>query len=441
MRKWVIVLGVSFVAAIGFWLHVPTRKSPEAAFECLCDEHQGGAKLPARNVVPSHPHAPALPGETTYADHIAPMLNRHCVTCHQPQSIGPFPMRTYEEVAPFAYAISAAISERRMPPFNIDNSGACQTFHDARWLSEDEIALFQRWLGDGLKPGEVVGTLTAPMPSRLTEPSVTVDIGTDYLPTGSETDNFRCFPVEIPLAQDAFVTAYEVVPGNSRIVHHVNIYAGDSSDRVLVPAGAPGGYACEDVGHEMQRWIGGWAPGVSMVRWPDGIGVFLHKGQRIVLEIHYQVREDSGPDRTTVHFETTTGPLRAAKFTTVSAIAPELPPQRESFALVTSVTLAELPSEFDLYGIVPHMHLYGRKMRLEAPRHAETCLGNVDRWNFFQHSLFFYEKPIRFAQADMREFQLTCTYDTRATDQPISFGMKTQNEMCQMLLIYADGTN
>jgi hypothetical protein len=40
-------------------------------------------------------------------------------------------------------------------------------------------------------------------------------------------DEYRCFLVDPGLAQDAFITGYEVTPGNAAIVHHIIGFAVD----------------------------------------------------------------------------------------------------------------------------------------------------------------------------------------------------------------------
>ena len=45
------------------------------------------------------------PSDVTYADHIAPILQRSCVQCHRPGGGGPMSFTSYEEVRPWAPVI------------------------------------------------------------------------------------------------------------------------------------------------------------------------------------------------------------------------------------------------------------------------------------------------------------------------------------------------
>lgn len=91
---------------------------------------------------------------TTYHDDVAPLFAAQCVGCHQAGGIGPFPLATYADVVAHKDEVVFSIQTRRMPPFTLDNSGACQTFRDARWLSDAEIALVTSWVADGAAEGD-----------------------------------------------------------------------------------------------------------------------------------------------------------------------------------------------------------------------------------------------------------------------------------------------
>src|SRR5262245_9675269 len=83
---------------------------------------------------------PVVPtGPPTYYEDVAPILNRTCAACHAPGAIAPMPLLSYEQAKQVAPAIKRATHDRTMPPFAVDDSGACHTYADARWLTDDEI--------------------------------------------------------------------------------------------------------------------------------------------------------------------------------------------------------------------------------------------------------------------------------------------------------------
>ena len=57
---------------------------------------------------------PARP--VTFAKDVAPILRQKCQECHQPGSIAPMSLRTYEETRPWATSIKDRVMRRQMPP-------------------------------------------------------------------------------------------------------------------------------------------------------------------------------------------------------------------------------------------------------------------------------------------------------------------------------------
>ena len=55
-------------------------------------------------------------GPPTYHSHIAPLIERRCVACHDTGRIGPFPLTSWEEVKPRVQLIAGAVAARRVSP-------------------------------------------------------------------------------------------------------------------------------------------------------------------------------------------------------------------------------------------------------------------------------------------------------------------------------------
>ena len=66
----------------------------------------------------------ALPGsafaadqkKVTFSKDVAPIFQSKCVTCHEPGSIAPMSLRTFEDARPWARSIKNRVSTRQMPP-------------------------------------------------------------------------------------------------------------------------------------------------------------------------------------------------------------------------------------------------------------------------------------------------------------------------------------
>src|ERR1044072_7148731 len=87
----------------------------------------------------------AGPRPVTFTKDVAPILQQKCQVCHQPDSIGPMPLITYEDAREYAEKIKRKVSQRLMPPWHIDRTVGIQALKNDRSLSEDQIAMLVDW--------------------------------------------------------------------------------------------------------------------------------------------------------------------------------------------------------------------------------------------------------------------------------------------------------
>ncbi|MBT7719795.1 MAG: hypothetical protein HN744_10395, partial [Halieaceae bacterium] len=91
--------------------------------------------------------------DITYSRDIAPILQEKCVTCHNPEGIGPMPLQSYQQVNPFAALIKDRTSKRIMPPWHIDTTTGIQEFKNDASLSDEQIATISSWVDSGAPEG------------------------------------------------------------------------------------------------------------------------------------------------------------------------------------------------------------------------------------------------------------------------------------------------
>ena len=73
----------------------------------------------------------------TFTKDVAPILQQKCQECHQPGSIAPMSLITYEDARKYARRIKTKVSARLMPPWHIDKTVGIQSFKNDRSLSEE----------------------------------------------------------------------------------------------------------------------------------------------------------------------------------------------------------------------------------------------------------------------------------------------------------------
>jgi mono/diheme cytochrome c family protein len=101
--------------------------------------------------------AVTVPGEVTFSKDIAPILQRSCQNCHQPDGVAPMALITYQDARPWAKSIKAKTALRdkagAMPPWYVEKNIGIQHFKDDNSLSELELAKIAKWVDSGAPEG------------------------------------------------------------------------------------------------------------------------------------------------------------------------------------------------------------------------------------------------------------------------------------------------
>ncbi len=101
----------------------------------------------------------ALPGaasaqqkQVTFSKDVAPILQAKCQSCHEPGSIGPMSLVTYQDARPWARSIKQRVETRQMPPWHIDRSVGVTKF-------KNDMSLTRRAGRDHRRRGSIGGAL------------------------------------------------------------------------------------------------------------------------------------------------------------------------------------------------------------------------------------------------------------------------------------------
>lgn len=377
---------------------------------------------------------PTEGADVTYYRDVAPIIMNHCANCHRPEGgIAPFSLLTYDDAKIFADLMATVTQSREMPPFLPDNSGACNTFSNARWLADDEQATIAAWAAAGAPPGDPAdGPPIPPPPGGLAKVDLMLDMGAQYTPKGPELDDYRCFVLDPGLTTDRFLTSYQVLPGDARVVHHAIVYAlgSDAAQKEAETQDAADkefGYPCfGGSGVNDSNFLVGWAPGVGPIDFPSGTGIRMTAGRKVVLQIHYNLSNGAYPDRTKVEFALTDKVANEAYFQSIRNGALNLPPGQ---ATVEQPHTEPVPAPARVYGVAQHMHTLGKSMHVSFARGGvETCMVDVPRWDFHWQGFSLYDAPIDIAKGD--KMTINCVYDTTSRDETVKWGESTSDEMC-----------
>jgi hypothetical protein len=331
-------------------------------------------------------------------------------------------------------------------------------------------------------------------PLRPGERRVTVRMPAAYTPsapTGVGTDDYRCFLLDPKVARDSFITGFNIRPGNPDVVHHVILFRVPPD---LVPdaerrdTATPGqGWTCfgtsglsNDGSIDDAPWLGAWAPGGSEQLYGKGLGETFDAGSRVIMQVHYNLVGGSAPDTSAAELRLTSDPATKALQTRLIPAPVELPcrPGKTGDLCDRAKALADVKARFGdgpgsladtlhllcggappgpeqsctreitapetIRGVAGHMHLLGRKIRIEVdpgtPR-ARTIL-DIPVWDFDNQGSR-PTPPIHLKRGDT--VKVTCTHSQDLRDQLPAFagqpdryvvwGEGTTDEMCLGILL------
>lgn len=390
----------------------------------------------------------SLPGAPTFNKEVVRIFQKHCQTCHHPGDIAPFSLIAYKDARPWAQAIREQVILRKMPPWK--PQPGCGDFKDARRLSNDEIQILTAWVDGGAPEGsasDLPEPLQFPDGWPIGEPDAVVGMETDYAPPVNQGDIYRCFSVPTGLRGDRFLSGGDTHPGNRKIVHHVVAYADRTGISAQLDAQDPRpGYTCfGGPGFNDAKFLAGWSPGTRGFFLPDGSGIKLSKGSRVVIQVHYHPGEESQSDRTELGLYFAKQPVtkQVDFYPMVVDTSFAIPPGAKRHE-VTGQFNVPASQNWRLVGILPHMHLLGREIKLEMKRPGEPsqCLINILDWNFNWEDNYLFRDPVALPAGT--QVRLSCVFDN-STDNPrnpnnppktVRWGGATTEEMAVALLSF-----
>ena len=164
--------------------------------------------------------------QVTFSKDVAPIFQAKCQSCHEPGSIAPMSLITYQEARPWAKSIKARVSARQMPPWHIDKSVGIQKFKNDISLNDEQVQTIVDWVDQGAPQGNPAD-MPKPKPVTTTQfwqaerdgygpPDIVVKSPEYTMPAVSQDQWWRP-TADIPgLTEPRWVQMVEIRPTNSR---------------------------------------------------------------------------------------------------------------------------------------------------------------------------------------------------------------------------------
>jgi hypothetical protein len=329
----------------------------------------------------------AMPSQPTFYRDVLPILQTHCQECHRSGEMAPMAFTSYKEVRPWAAAIREAVASRKMPPWLADP--CCGKFANDRSLATAERDTLIAWANGGALEGDPhdLPNPNAASPPRpwaqgwnLPAPDLVLSMPAYTLPARGPVE-YQYFAVHTGFAEDRWISASEVAPGNRTVVHHVVAFIRE-----------PGSTWTH--GPTQSDILGIYTPGSSADVLPPGTAKLIPAGSDIVFEIHYTPSGKRVTAQTRVALTFAKSPPEKRVLTLqLTKDDFRIPPGERDYHVTAWGTL---PNDALLLGFLPHMHLRGRSfeyLRLREDGQPELLL-KVPAYDFYWQLSYRLAAPL-----------------------------------------------
>jgi hypothetical protein len=395
------------------------------------------------------------PRPVTFAKDVAPIFQAKCQECHQPNSIAPMSLITYQDARPWARAIKERVATRQMPPWHIDPSVGVQKFKNDMSLSDEQVDTIVRWVDAGSPQGD---PKDMPPPKALVTdnewqgvrdgfgPPDLVVKSSEYTMPAEHQDVWYRPMSDIPLTEPRWVKMVEIRPTNlkaRKIIHHSIAYLVLNNDPEAVNTGTANGpdrFGGDDLVNRRPQLME-WAIGKGYDLFRPGTGKLLVPGEKISWDqhIHAVGEEITGGSEVGVWlYKKGEEPKKRSYLIGFTGIDRskmlDIPPN--SMAMTEGFTV--LKENALIENFQPHFHLRGKSMQVEAilPDGAKQVISYVGNFNFNWMTNYIYDDDAAPLLPKGTVIHVTAWYDnTKAnknnpdSDQWVGYGDRTVDEM------------
>jgi peroxiredoxin len=394
-------------------------------------------------------HNPAI----TWARDIAPLIQTRCQNCHRAGQAAPFALTNLQEVSAHAEMLIDVTQRRIMPPW-IPGPGTQPKFVGERCLTSRELEMLREWVEIGCPEGDPDDLPPAMQFAdgwQLGAPDLIVKMQDPFTVPAEGPDLLQNFVIPVGITEDKLVAAIEFHPGNKRVVHHAVLFLDDKGQAKKLDTSTPEpGYGnFGGPGFLPSGALGGWSVGNTARRLPSEMGRYLKQGSDLVVQVHYHPTGKQEVDQSEIGLyfvdkpieESMKQPARLVGSIWMANYEMDIAAGEDHYCRETTYTL---PKDVILVGIVPHMHLLGKSMKVTAtmPDESIQTLIDVPNWNYNWQDEYYYERPLTLPVGTV--LRVAAVFDNSAGNasnpssppRRVTWGEETTDEMlfCFFLL-------
>jgi hypothetical protein len=375
---------------------------------------------------------PVAKAQSDYKD-VAPIFYAHCTSCHHENQHAPS-MMNYTETSALAYSIVANLTSGIMPPWSPDT--LYPRFVHERIISASEKTAIIDWINNGTLKGDTTLAPVAPVYPQYQlygTPDLTLKIPTFTCNAGA-ADAYNCFSIPTGLTQNRILRAFEIIPGNTSIVHHVVV---NLDTMGTTTSDLSGGCYTISGNFGIGDYVPGCAPTVFPGQAPLKAGITIKAGSKIVMQIHYPAGSAGLLDSTQIRMY-----FYPLNETGVRQIYSTVPLQNWSLSIPAGTTRTfvakyptsgTLPVNISVYSISPHSHKICTKITNYAYAATDTIrLYHTNYWDFEWQGSYTYPKmkkiPVGYKLVGSHFYDNTVN-NPNSVSTGVVAGTSTSNEM------------
>jgi hypothetical protein len=378
----------------------------------------------------------------TFSEDIAPLVFSRCAGCHRDGQVAPFSLLNYAQVKKRAKQIAEVTAERVMPPWHADK-GVVDYAND-RSLTDEQIALFQRWLDAGTPEGDAAKLPALPVfPTdwELGKPDIIAEAPEAFTVPAEGPDLYRNFVMPLNLEQDTWVNAVEFRPTAPSAVHHVLYYLDTSGKAREYDAKDPApGYNGMGRSNGQFRYIGGWDLGTQVAPLRYGLAWLLPKGSDLVIQVHYHPGGKEVQDKPAVGFHISDKPT--SRPWTILPVPPffgildgiSIPAGTKEYIKENSMVL---PVDVEAFAVNAHAHYLGKRMEMTAtlPNGEKKWLLKMSNWHFAWQEDYAFKEPVKLPAGTKLDVLIswdnsdTNPHQTQHPPKDVRWGPRSVDEM------------
>ena len=316
----------------------------------------------------------------TYKD-VAGIIYVRCTNCHNQNH--KYPFLNYTQVQVMSGSIQADLTSGRMPPWHPDTTYT-RFLHENLIMPSEKTAILN-WITAGAQKGDTTQAPPAPVyPKYKLTGTPDKEVKAPVFTSNAYTaDSYVCFSLQTGLTQDRILRAYEIVPGNVNIVHHVVVNVDTTAS---IASDLSGG--CYSQGGQYS--IGGYALGSPPTVFPGTgplkMGIRIKAGSNLILQVHYPVGTVGQADSTKIrlyYYPVGTTGVRPVYVTTpLQNWTMNIPANTIKTYAATDVSTAATNS-ISIFATFPHSHKICSNIINYAYLGTDTIpLIRINNWDF-----------------------------------------------------------